>query len=65
MHTKNGGWVINTKTREKTPIVREGNNYVVYVWVWVPQKEEDGWTMVQGKGNKVKNDKDFTGQSRR
>ena len=41
--------MINTKTREKTPIIREGNNYVMYVWVWVVQKE-GGWTTVQNKG---------------
>ena len=51
VHTKNGGWIIDTKTREKTPMIREGNNYVVYVWVWVPRQDEEGWTTVQ-KGKK-------------
>ena len=64
VHTKNGGWVINTKTREKTPIIREGNNYVMYVWVWVPQKE-GGWTTLQNKGKKYANNEDSARQSKR
>ena len=62
VHTKNGGWVINTKTRQKTPMVREGNNYVIYVWVWIPKVEGEDWK-VMGKKGKV--NEDFARQSSR
>ena len=51
IHTDKGGWIIDTKTRRKMPIHREGNNYVMNVWIWVP-KQDDGWITVQGKDSR-------------
>ena len=62
IHTDKGGWIINTRTRQKMPIVREGNNYVMNVWVWVTkQTEEQEWSEVGKSGRKVH----FAGQSAR
>ena len=38
IHTKTGGWIVDVKTRKRIPMQREGNNYVVDVWVPVPEK---------------------------
>ena len=61
IHTDKGGWVIDTKTRKKMPMLREGNNYIMNVWVWAPKAQEAEDWKVQGKGRKAT----FGGQSAR
>ena len=33
---KDGGWIIDTNTKQRTAFQRVGNSYVLDVWVFVP-----------------------------
>ena len=49
VYTKDGGWIINEKTRKRTPFNRVQNTYAIDVWVETPEEEQNGWTTVKGK----------------
>ena len=36
IHTSRGGWIVNVMTRKKMSFTREGNGYVLYLWLKVP-----------------------------
>ena len=36
IHTSRGGWVVDVKTKRKMAFAREGNSYVLDLWVKVP-----------------------------
>ena len=37
IHTKSGGWIIDVASKRRIAMVREGNSYIVDVWVRVPK----------------------------
>ena len=36
IHTKAGGWIVNASSKKRIPMRREGNSYIVDVWMKVP-----------------------------
>ena len=36
IHTSRGGWIVDVKTRKKMSFTREGNGYILYLWLKVP-----------------------------
>ena len=36
IHTSRGGWIVDVKTRKKMAFTREGNGYVLYLWLKAP-----------------------------
>ena len=59
--TSKGGWIIDTRTKERLPFKRIGNSYVLDLWTWVPRVHEEEWTTI-GKGGKPLN-RGFSGPS--
>ena len=40
IHTSRGGWVVDVKTKKKMAFQREGNSYVLDLWLKVPTEME-------------------------
>ena len=36
IHKSRCGWIVDVKTRKKMAFTREGNGYVLYLWLKVP-----------------------------
>ena len=60
--TNKGGWIIDTRTKERIAFERIGNSYALDLWVWVPKNDEKEWKTIGKGGKPVKNG--FSGPSK-